>query len=87
MSATTELTVELPQNVSREDAQLAMAIRLFQTGKISLGQAAVMAALSKRAFIDLLGREGVAVINYPANELGGELRAGLPEPSTVLPPT
>ena len=75
MSATTELIVELPQNVSREDAQLAMAIRLFQTGKISLGQAAAMAALEKRAFIELLGREGVPVINYPASDLGGELRS------------
>ena len=74
MSATTELTVELPQHVSREEAQVAMAIRLFQTGKVSLGQAAVMTALSKRKFIDVLGREGVAVINYPADELRGELR-------------
>ena len=75
MSATTELTVELPQNVSREDAQRAMAIRLFQTGKVSLGQAAGMAAVTKRAFIDLLGREGIAVINYSADDLGRELRS------------
>ena len=75
MSATTELTVELPQNVSREDAQLAMAIRLFQTSKVSLGQAAAMAAVTKRTFIDLLGREGVPVINYPAGDLGGELKS------------
>lgn len=73
MSATTELTVELPDNVSREEAQLALAVRLFQQGKISLGQAAAIAAQPKRAFIDTLGREGVPVVNYPACELRGEM--------------
>ncbi len=74
MSATTELTVALPENVSREEAQLALAVRLFQQGKVSLGQAAAIAVLSKRAFIEVLGREGVPVVNYPADELSGEMR-------------
>ena len=73
MSATIELTVELPENVSREEAQLALAVRLFQQGKVSLGQAAAIAGQSKRAFIDTLGREGVTVVNYPAEELREEL--------------
>lgn len=70
---TTELMVELPLNVSREEAQLAMAVRLFEKGKISLGQAANMAGFSKRAFIDILGREGIPVVNYPAEDLQKEL--------------
>ena len=60
-------------NVSDAEARLAMAVRLFEKGKISLGQAASMAKFSKRAFIDILGREGVAVVNYPADELQKEL--------------
>ena len=74
MTVKTELTVELPDNVSREEAQLALAVRLFQQGKVSLGQAATIAAQSKRAFIDTLGCEGVPVVNYPAGELSGEMR-------------
>jgi predicted HTH domain antitoxin len=73
MSTTTELTVELPDNVSREEAQLALAVRLFQQGKVSLGQAATIAVQSKRAFIDTLGLEGVPIVNYPATELRGEV--------------
>jgi predicted HTH domain antitoxin len=73
MSAATELTVELPLNVSDAEARLAMAVRLFELGKISLGQAANLAAFSKRAFMDILGREGIAVVNYPADELRKEL--------------
>ena len=47
MSTSTELTVELPQNVSRAEAQLALAVRLFQQGKVSLGQAAGIARVSQ----------------------------------------
>ncbi len=73
MSAATELTVELPLNVSDDEARLAMSIRLFEKGKISLGQAASVAGFSKRAFIDILGREGIPVVNYSADELREEL--------------
>lgn len=74
MNALTELTVELPQGITREEAQVALAVRLFQTGKASLGQAAGMAALSERAFIDLLGREGLPVGSDSADELRLESR-------------
>ena len=73
MNTATEFTVELPLNVSGSDARLAMAVRLFEKGRISLGQAATMAEFSKRAFMDILGREGIAVVNYPAEELQKEL--------------
>ena len=68
-----ELAVELPFNVSNDEARLALAVRLFQKGRISLGQSAKMAGFSKRAFIDVLGREGVPVVNYPADELAKEI--------------
>lgn len=67
------LTVELPFTVSNDEARMALAIRLFEKGRVSLGQAANLAGFSKRAFIDILGREGVAVVNYPASELEKEL--------------
>jgi predicted HTH domain antitoxin len=77
MSATLEqpagLTVELPFAVSNDEARLALAIGLFEKGRVSLGQAANLAGFSKRAFIDILGREGVAVVNYPAGEMEKEL--------------
>jgi predicted HTH domain antitoxin len=76
MSTTTqhvELALELPLSVSSEEARLALAVRLFQKGRISLGQAGKLAGFTKRAFIDVLGREGVAVVNYSASELKEEL--------------
>lgn len=69
-----ELTVVLPFDVTNDEARLAMAVRLYEKGRVSLGHAAQLAGFTKRAFIDVLGREGIAVVNYPADELAQELR-------------
>ncbi len=68
------LQVELPPEVSEEEARLLLAIKLYETGKITLGQAAKMAGYSKRAFIELLGHYGVPVVAYPPEELREEAR-------------
>lgn len=68
-----ELKVELPPNVSLDEAQLLLAVKLFETGKLSIGQAAKLAGYSKRTFIELLSKMGVPVINYPAEDLEREI--------------
>ncbi len=73
----TQFLVELPFNVTNDEARLALAVRLFEKGRVSLGQAAKLAGFSKRAFIDVLGREGVPVLNYPADELAKEMEIEL----------
>jgi len=71
--ATTELRIELPPNLSEDEAKLMLAVKLFEVGKVSLGQAAKIAELSKRAFIEILGRFGVPVFNYSPEELREEV--------------
>ncbi len=68
-----ELRVEIPSNISIEEARLLLFVKLFETGKLSLGQAAKMAGYSKRTFIELLGKMGVPVIDYPAEDLEREI--------------
>ncbi len=68
-----ELRVEIPSNISIEEARLMMFVKLFETGKLSLGQAAKLAGYSKRTFIELLGKMGVPVIDYPAEDLEREI--------------
>jgi predicted HTH domain antitoxin len=53
-----QLTVELPSNISIEEARLLLSVKLFETEKLSLGQAAKLAGYSKRTFIELLGKMG-----------------------------
>ena len=68
-----ELKIKLPANVSLDEAQLLLAVKLFETGKLSIGQAAKLAGYSKRTFIELLSNMGVPVINYPAEDLEREI--------------
>jgi predicted HTH domain antitoxin len=69
---TTELVVELPLSVSETDARVLLAVKLYETGKVTLGQAAKVAEFSKRAFIELLGQHRVPVVDYSPSELREE---------------
>lgn len=70
-----ELKVELPAEVPVEEARLLLTIKLFETGRLSLDQAAQMAGHSKRAFLEILAKAGVPVFDYPASELHDEIGA------------
>ena len=51
-----------------------LATKLYEQGKLSLGQAAELAGYSKRTFMELLGRYNVPVFNYDAGELTNDLK-------------
>ena len=65
------LTVKLPSTVELDEGELLLmlASRLYEKGKLSLGQAAEMACFSKRAFAEILGSHGVSIFNYSADSL------------------
>jgi predicted HTH domain antitoxin len=65
------LTIKIPENVdlTEKEAAIVLAAQLYETGKLSLGQAAKLAGYSKRTFIELLADYGVSVFNYGPDEL------------------
>ena len=65
------LTVKLPSTVELDERELLimLASKLYEKGKLSLGQAAELAGFSKRAFVEILGSYGVSVFNYSADDL------------------
>jgi predicted HTH domain antitoxin len=65
------LHLNIPETVDFDDKEALMAIasRLYEKGKLSLGQAADLAGLSKRAFMETLGNYGVSVFNYSPDDL------------------
>ena len=69
-----QMTVDLPESVSEAEAKLQLAARLFAIGLLSCGQAAELAGYSKRTFMELLGKLGVPVLDYPTEELTEDLR-------------
>lgn len=70
---TTEIKVELPSNLSEDEAKLLLAVKLYEVGKVSLGQAAKLAGFSKRAFIEVLSRYKVPIYNYSPDDLRQEM--------------
>ena len=67
------LKVELPFCLSGEEAKVFLAIKLYEVGKVSLGQAAKIAGHSKRTFMEMLGRHRVPVFDYSPEELRQEI--------------
>jgi predicted HTH domain antitoxin len=65
------LTVKLPSTVELDERELLimLASKLYEKGKLSLGQAAELAGFSKQTFVEVLGSYGVSVFNYPADDL------------------
>lgn len=73
MQTTIELKLDLPSNLSKDEVQTLLAVKLYETERVSLGQAAKLAGYSKRAFIEILGRQNIPVFNYSPDELREEL--------------
>ena len=65
------LTLNVPDNLDVDNRGLAMLVStsLYEQGKLSLGQAAEIAGLSKRTFAELLGSYHVSIFNFPATDL------------------
>lgn len=73
MQNTVKLTLNLPPNITKDETQTLLAIKLYEMDRVSLGKAAEIANYSKRAFIEVLGHHGVPVINYSPEDLRVEL--------------
>lgn len=69
------ITINIPDTVDFDDKEALMTIasRLYEKGKLSLGQAADLVGLSKSAFMEILGNYGVSIFNYPATDLERDL--------------
>lgn len=61
MNGTVELKLPKSVDVSDFEIKMIVASKLFELGKLSSGQAAEVAGLSKRAFLELLGKYNVSV--------------------------
>jgi predicted HTH domain antitoxin len=69
------ITLNMPDSFSMENREVAMllASRLYEQGKLSLGQAADVAGLSKRTFAELLGSYNVSIFNFPPSDLSRDV--------------
>ncbi|MEI7669075.1 MAG: UPF0175 family protein [Pseudomonadota bacterium] len=69
------LYISIPYNdlTATEGTKKALALRLFEIGVLSRGSAAKAAGISLEEFMELAGRDGIAIIDYEKGELTQEL--------------
>lgn len=69
------IQIDIPDNIDLKDYDFSMIIasKLYQDGVLSAGQAAKIVGVTKRTFIELLGKYGVSVFSNSITELHSDI--------------
>lgn len=67
--------LNIPDSVDLKDYDFSMIVasKLYEDAKLSAGQAAKIVGLSKRAFIEMLGKYGVSVFSTSVTDLHSDI--------------
>jgi len=63
------LTIQIPDSVNEADVKMQLASHLFDKGIMSSGQAAELVGISKREFIENVGKYGVSIFGESIEDL------------------
>ena len=65
------ITLQIPDKIELDPKETIkfLSSKLYESGRLSLGQAAELAGLSKMAFAEIIGDYNVSVINYPITDV------------------
>ncbi|PSR04310.1 MAG: hypothetical protein BRD49_05830 [Bacteroidetes bacterium SW_10_40_5] len=71
----TKLTLEIPDNVelTEQDAKMLLAGKLYEQEKLTLGQAAALAGIAKRTFIEEIGKYGFYIMSDSIDDLHSDI--------------
>jgi len=69
------IQLNIPDSIDLKDYDFSMIVasKLYEDGKLSSGQAAQIVGLSKRAFIEMLGKYGVPVFTTCVSDLHSDM--------------
>lgn len=70
------ISIQIPAlaGVSEFEARIILAGELYQREKVSLGQAADIAGLSKRTFIEIMGKYGFSVFGESVDDFQKDIQ-------------
>ncbi len=68
------ITLEVPDKIYLDprDTVKFLSAKLYESGRLSLGQAAELTGLSKIAFAEILSDYNVSFLNYPVSDILGD---------------
>ncbi|MDR0400456.1 MAG: UPF0175 family protein [Treponema sp.] len=70
---TIDLKMPKQAALSEFDIKMLLAAKLYEDRKLALGYCADLAGLSKRAFVEMLGKYGVSLFSQTAVELKSDI--------------
>ncbi len=70
------IQLNIPNNIELSDYDFSMSLasKLYEDAKLSAGQAAELAGLSKRAFIEVLGKFGTSIFSKEVIDLQNDIK-------------
>jgi len=70
------ITLNIPDSLEINNKEFLMIVstRLYEQGKLSLGQAAELVGLTKSTFAELLYQYNVSIFNFPASDLISDVK-------------
>ena len=63
------LTINLPEDANLRDVKMLIAAALFKQGILSSGQAAEMAGITRREFLENVGKYGISIFGETEEDL------------------
>ena len=69
------LTINLPDSLDSEEFEIKMLLagQLYERGKVTTGQAAEIVGVSKRTFIEIMGRFGFSIFSDSIEDLRNDI--------------
>ena len=67
-------SIKVPMDIAEHEARLYLAMKMYELGKMTIGQAAEYSGYSLRAFIEILGKHGVPIFNQTPEELEEDVK-------------
>ena len=71
---TIQLNIPDSLDIDDREAKMLLVSRLYERGKLTLGQGAAIVGLSKTTFMELLADYGVSLINHDVSELDTDIK-------------
>ncbi len=69
------LALPFDERLLKHGVARALALHLFESGRVTLARAAKLAEMSAEEFVGLLGTAGVDAVTYPPEDLAAEVEA------------
>ncbi|MFY0601491.1 MAG: UPF0175 family protein [Cyclobacteriaceae bacterium] len=69
------ISLDFPSSIDFDESEIKILLagELYERGKLSTGQAATLAGLSKRAFIELLGKYGFSLFSQSQDDINSDI--------------